>query len=107
MIDWLVFLDESGVNIDLSRRYGRSIGKKRVADHVPLNTPQTITMLSSICKSRGRFEVSRLCKIPLNMPSLSLPPWIAGTGFLLHIIAHNFGDCYNYDSFWNDYQEAS
>jgi hypothetical protein len=24
-----VFLDESGVNIDLSRRYGRSIGQKR------------------------------------------------------------------------------
>lgn len=48
MLDRLVFLDESGVNIDLSRHYGRSIGKKRVTDHVPLNTPQTITMLSSM-----------------------------------------------------------
>lgn len=48
MIDRLVFLDESGVNINLFRRYGRSIGKKRVADHVPLNTPQSTTVLSSL-----------------------------------------------------------
>ena len=44
----LVFLDESGINTDLARRYGRSIGKRRVVDHVPLNTPRTTTILSSI-----------------------------------------------------------
>lgn len=44
----LVFLDESGVNTDLTRRCGRSIGQKRVVDHVPLNTPQRLTVLSSI-----------------------------------------------------------
>ena len=44
----LVFLDESGVNTDLNRIYGRSIGKKRVYDHSPLNTPTITTVLSSI-----------------------------------------------------------
>lgn len=44
----LVFLDESGVNIDLSRRYGRSIGQKRVVDHAPINTPERLTILSSV-----------------------------------------------------------
>ena len=37
--DKLVFLDESGVNTDLSRRYGRAIGGERSVDKVPLNTP--------------------------------------------------------------------
>ena len=44
----LVFLDESGVNINLTRRYGRAIGKERVHDYAPLNIPKSTTMLSSI-----------------------------------------------------------
>lgn len=44
----LVFLDESGVNTDMTRRYGRSVGKKRVVDHAPLNKPKVTTILSSI-----------------------------------------------------------
>lgn len=44
----LVFLDESGTNTDLARLYGRSVGKRRVVDHVPLNTPRTTTILSSM-----------------------------------------------------------
>ena len=44
----LVYLDECGVNTDMTRIYGRSIGKTRVVDHAPLNTPQTTTILSSI-----------------------------------------------------------
>ena len=44
----MVFLDESGVNTDLTRIYGRSIGKTRVVDHAPLNTPSSTTILSSI-----------------------------------------------------------
>ena len=44
----LVFLDESGVNLNMTRRYGRAIGKARVYDYVPLNTPKNTTMLSSI-----------------------------------------------------------
>ena len=44
----LVFLDESGVNIDMARRYGRGKGGRRVVDHAPLNTPQSTTILSSV-----------------------------------------------------------
>lgn len=45
----LVFLDESGVNINMVRRYGRGKGGRRVVDHTPLNTPKSTTILSSIC----------------------------------------------------------
>ena len=44
----LIFLDESGVNLNMTRRYGRAIGKARVYDYVPLNTPRNTTLLSSI-----------------------------------------------------------
>lgn len=44
----LVFLDESGVNIDMSRRYGRAVGGERTIDQVPLNTPKSTTILSSV-----------------------------------------------------------
>ena len=44
----LVYLGECGVNTDMTRIYGRSIGKTRVVDHAPLNTPKTTTVLSSI-----------------------------------------------------------
>ena len=43
-----VFLDESGVNTDMTRRYGRARSSERCVDHAPLNTPQTTTALSSI-----------------------------------------------------------
>lgn len=44
----LIFLDESGVNLNMTRRYGRAIGKARVYDYVPLNTPRNTTLLSPI-----------------------------------------------------------
>ena len=44
----LVFLDESGINIDFTRRYGRGKGASRVWDKVPLNTPKSTTLLSSV-----------------------------------------------------------
>lgn len=44
----LVFLDESGVNIDMIRRYGRAVGKTRVHCSTPLNTPPTQTILASV-----------------------------------------------------------
>lgn len=47
-VNRLVFLDESGINVNMTRRYGRSIGKARVTDNVPLNTPKTMTVLSSM-----------------------------------------------------------
>lgn len=44
----LVFLDESGVNTDLTQIYGRTIDGKRCVDSAPINTPQNTTILSSI-----------------------------------------------------------
>ena len=46
--DKLVFLDESGINTDMTRHYGRAVGKARVVDHVPCNTPKNTTIVSSI-----------------------------------------------------------
>lgn len=43
-----VFLDESGFNTNLTRRYGRAKGKARVKDSTPLNTPKTTTIVSSV-----------------------------------------------------------
>lgn len=44
----LVFLDESGVNTDMTRLYARAEGGARAIDSVPLNTPTSTTLLSSI-----------------------------------------------------------
>lgn len=54
----LVFLDESGVNTNMTRLYGRSIGKARVKDHTPLNTPRTTTVLSSIRMDGRRATIT-------------------------------------------------
>lgn len=43
-----VFIDESGVNTDLTRIYGRAIDGERCVDKIPLNTPQNTTILSSV-----------------------------------------------------------
>ena len=45
----LYFLDESGVNTDMTRLYGRAEGGQRVVGNVPLNTPKSTTILSSVC----------------------------------------------------------
>ena len=44
----LVFLDESGININMTRYYGRAYSSERVSDHVPLKKTKTTTVLSSI-----------------------------------------------------------
>ena len=44
----MVFLDESGVNINMSRIYGRAKSDQRVNDGIPLNTPANTTILSSV-----------------------------------------------------------
>ena len=44
----LVFLDESGVNINLTRLYAHALKNKRAVDSAPLNKPVTTTVLSSI-----------------------------------------------------------
>lgn len=50
----LVFLDESGVNINMVRRYGRSVGKTRVVDAAPFSVPKNTTILSAI-RLDGQF----------------------------------------------------
>jgi transposase len=43
-----VFLDESGVNTDMTRRYARAKNGQRANDHTPLNTGKTTTIVSSV-----------------------------------------------------------
>lgn len=47
-VNKLVFLDESGLNTDMTRRYARSKSNERAVDGVPVNTPCSTTILSSI-----------------------------------------------------------
>jgi len=44
----MVFLDESGVNTDMTRHYARAVRGARAIDSAPLNTPSSTTILSSI-----------------------------------------------------------
>ena len=44
----LVFLDESGCNTDITRRYAYSLGGSRAVDSAPLSKPKNTTILSSI-----------------------------------------------------------
>jgi transposase len=44
----LVFIDESGVNTDMTRRYARAKDGQRANDHTPLNTGKTTTIVSSV-----------------------------------------------------------
>ena len=44
----LVFLDESGCNTDMIRRYAYSLGGSRAVDSAPLSKPENTTILSSI-----------------------------------------------------------
>lgn len=44
----LVFIDESGVNTNQTRHYGRSFAGERVIDRVPLNTKANFTVVSAI-----------------------------------------------------------
>lgn len=48
IMEHLVFLDESGVNTDLTHLYGRAPSSQWAVYYAPLNTPQTTTILSSI-----------------------------------------------------------
>lgn len=44
----LVFLDESGVNINMTRIYGRAKGKQRARDYINLRKGRKTTILSSV-----------------------------------------------------------
>lgn len=44
----LVFLDESGVTINMTKHYGCEKGKEKIFDDVPFHTPKNTTLLSSV-----------------------------------------------------------
>ena len=44
----LVFLDECGVNTDMTRHYARAKSNERATDSTPVNTPCSTTILSSV-----------------------------------------------------------
>ena len=44
----LVFLDESGCNTDMTRRYAHSLGGSSAVESAPLSKPKNTTILSSI-----------------------------------------------------------
>lgn len=54
----LVFLDESSVNTDMVRRYGRALSSNRTVDHAPLRTPTATTILASV---RQNGETTHIC----------------------------------------------
>ena len=47
-VNKIVCIDESGVNIDMTRNYGRSIGKARVVEKVPLAKPKRRSIVGAI-----------------------------------------------------------
>ena len=46
--DKLVFIDESGVNIDMTRLYGRSVGNVRIKDSAPINKPKRTSIVGAM-----------------------------------------------------------
>ena len=46
--DHRVFLDESGVNTDMTRHYARTKKSERAVDSAPVNTSCNTTILSSV-----------------------------------------------------------
>jgi transposase len=47
-IDSMVFLDESGVNTGMTRRYGRAVGGERVNDSAPVNHGKNTTVIGAV-----------------------------------------------------------
>ena len=56
----LVFLDESGVNTDMTRHYARSKKNERAVDSTPVNTPCNTTILSSV-RLNGKTSYTVYC----------------------------------------------
>jgi transposase len=47
----LIFLDESGVTTEMTRRYGRALGSARVQEGTPAGHWKTLTVLGAVCQS--------------------------------------------------------
>ena len=93
----LVFLDESGVNTDMARRYGRAASRERVVDHVPLNTPKATTIISSIridgstihTTFDGAITGERFCEYLQEhlVPTLKPGDWVVMDNLASHKVA--------------------
>lgn len=100
--DNLVFLDESGINIDMTRHYARAKTDERAVDSTPLNTPRNTTILSSIRLDgraahtvyQGGTTAERFAKY-LKTPFQQLPPPIVWAGFVHAVMCGNLVDCYS------------
>ena len=56
----LVFLDESGYNTDMTRRYAYSLGGSRAVDSTPLSKPKNTTILSSSWTGHSTTRLSQV-----------------------------------------------
>ena len=65
----MIFLDESGVQTDMTRRYGRAKGKARVVDHTPQSHYKSITVVSAIRLSGVIEEASMALDGSMNAPT--------------------------------------
>jgi transposase len=45
-----IFVDETGANIDMARRYGRAAPGQRVEERLPRNTPKSLTLIGALGK---------------------------------------------------------
>ena len=65
--DKLVFLDESSVNINMTRGYGRSMRGTRCTDKAPLSRHKSTTILSSVRLNGGdisrRDNQGKICRL--------------------------------------------
>lgn len=43
-----IFVDETGANIDMARRYGRAMPGKRVEEKLPRNTPKPLAIIGGL-----------------------------------------------------------
>lgn len=75
----LVFLDESGVNIGMTRRYGRAIGKARVHGSAPLNVPTSQTVL------RGLYSSYKYSQSWTRISRSSLPAYTQSTALVYEL----------------------
>lgn len=62
----LVFLDESGAQTDMTRRYGRAPVGERCVDHTPHGHWKTLTMLSAIRTDGVIQEATMVYDGPMN-----------------------------------------
>lgn len=75
----LVLLDENGVNIGMTRRYGRAIGKACVHGSAPLNVPTSQTV------PRGLYSSYKYSQSWTRISRSSLPAYTQSTALVYEL----------------------